>query len=66
MDGSSCSWTRRTPSLVMCDNLNALKSNYQNLAAEIKQAEAEIDFDEWQYEWHDILARHQVAPQTAL
>ena len=48
------------------DQLDALKANYQNLQAQIKQAEDQIAFNERQYERQETLARKQFAPQTAV
>jgi membrane fusion protein, multidrug efflux system len=51
---------------VVRDNLNALKANYQNVQAQIKQAEDQIAFNQLQYQRQETLARQQFAPQTAL
>jgi membrane fusion protein (multidrug efflux system) len=51
---------------VVRDNLNALKANYQNVQAQIKQAEDQIAFNQLQYQRQETLARQQFTPQTAL
>ena len=51
---------------VVRDNLSALKANYQNVQAQIKQAEDQIAFNRLQYQRQETLARQQFAPQTAL
>jgi membrane fusion protein, multidrug efflux system len=51
---------------VVRDNLNALKANYQNVQAQIKQAENQITFNQLQYQRQQILARHQFTPQMSL
>lgn len=51
---------------VVRDNLTALKANYQNVQAQIKQAEDQIAFNQLQYQRQEILARQQFTPQTAL
>ena len=51
---------------VVRDNLTALKANYQNVQAQIKQAEDQIAFNRLQYQRQEILARQQFTPQTAL
>jgi membrane fusion protein, multidrug efflux system len=51
---------------VVRDNLNALKANYQNVAAQIKHAEDQIVFNQRQYERQTILARQQFAAQTTV
>jgi membrane fusion protein, multidrug efflux system len=51
---------------VVRDNLNALKANYQNAQAQIKQAEDQIAFNQLQEQRQEILARQQFTPQTAL
>jgi membrane fusion protein (multidrug efflux system) len=48
------------------DNLNALKANYQNVQAQIKQAEDQIAFNQLQYQRQETLARHQFTPQMSL
>jgi membrane fusion protein, multidrug efflux system len=48
------------------DNLNALKANYQNAQAQIKQAEDQIAFNQLQEQRQEILARQQFTPQAAL
>ncbi len=48
------------------DNLDALKANYQNMQAQIVQAQDQIAFNQRQYVRQQILAREQFAPQTAL
>ena len=48
------------------DELNTFKANYRDVQAQIKQAEAQIAFNQLQFERQQILARKQVAPQTAL
>ena len=44
------------------DNLNALKANYQNVQAQIKQAEDQIAFNQLQYQRQETLARQQFTP----
>jgi membrane fusion protein (multidrug efflux system) len=44
---------------VIRDNLNALKANYQNEQAQIKQAEDQIAFNQLQEQRQEILARQQ-------
>ena len=51
---------------VVRDNLNALKANYQNIAAQIKHAEDQTAFNQRQYERQTILARQQFAAQTTV
>ena len=51
---------------VVRDNLNALKANYQNVAAQIKHAEDQIVFNQRQYQRQTILARQQFAAQTTV
>ena len=51
---------------VVRDNLNALKANYQNVQAQIKQAEDQIAFNQLQYQRQETLAQQQFTPQTAL
>jgi membrane fusion protein (multidrug efflux system) len=51
---------------VVRDNLNALKANYQNIQAQIQQAEDQITFNQLQYQRQQILARQQFTPQTAV
>jgi len=51
---------------VVRDNLNALKANYQNVQAQIKQAEDQIAFNQLQYQRQETLARQQFTPQTAV
>jgi membrane fusion protein, multidrug efflux system len=51
---------------VVRDNLNALKANYQNMQARIKQSEDQIAFNQLQYRRQAVLAREQFAAQTAL
>jgi membrane fusion protein (multidrug efflux system) len=51
---------------VVRDNLNALKANYQNVAAQITHAEDQIAFNQLQYQRQSVLAREQFAAQTAL
>ena len=51
---------------IVRDNLNALKANYQNVQAQIKQAEAQIAFNQLQYQRQETLARQQFTPQMAL
>jgi membrane fusion protein, multidrug efflux system len=51
---------------VVRDNLNALKANYQNVAAQIKHAEDQIAFNQRQYERQAILAHQQFAAQTTV
>jgi membrane fusion protein (multidrug efflux system) len=51
---------------VVHDNLNALKANYQNVAAQIKHAADQIVFNQRQYERQTILARQQFATQTTV
>jgi membrane fusion protein, multidrug efflux system len=51
---------------IVRDNLNALKANYQNIQAQIKQSEDQIAFNLLQYQRQSILAREQFAAQTAL
>ena len=51
---------------VVRDNLNALKANYQNVAAQIKHAADQIVFNQRQYERQTILARQQFAAQTTV
>ena len=41
---------------VVRDNLNALKANYQNVQAQIKQAEDQIGYNQLQYQRQEILA----------
>jgi membrane fusion protein, multidrug efflux system len=48
------------------DQLDALKANYRNVQAQIKQADDQIAFNQLQYQRQQILARQQVSPQTAL
>jgi membrane fusion protein (multidrug efflux system) len=48
------------------DNLNALKANYQNVQAQIKQAEDQIAFNQLQYQRKETLARQQFTPQMSL
>ena len=48
------------------DNLNALKANYQNVQAQIKQAEDQIAFNQLQYQRQETLARQQFTPQMSL
>ena len=48
------------------DQLNALKANYRDVQAQIKQAEDQIAFNQLQFERQQVLARKQVTPQTAL
>ncbi len=48
------------------DNLDALKANYQNMQAQIVQAQDQIAFNQRQYKRQQILAKEQFAPQTAL
>jgi membrane fusion protein, multidrug efflux system len=48
------------------DNLNALKANYQNVQAQIKQAEDQIAFNQLQEQRQETLARQQFTPQMAL
>jgi membrane fusion protein (multidrug efflux system) len=51
---------------VVRDNLNALKANYQNVAAQIKHAADQIAFNQRQYERQTILAHQQFAAQTTV
>jgi membrane fusion protein (multidrug efflux system) len=51
---------------IVSDNLTALKANYQNVQAQIKQAEDQIAFNQLQYQRQQILARQQFTPQTSL
>jgi len=51
---------------IVRDNLNALKANYQNVQAQIKQAEDQIAFKQLQYQRQETLARQQFTPQMAL
>jgi membrane fusion protein, multidrug efflux system len=51
---------------VVRDNLNALKANYQNVQAQIKQAEDQIAFNQLQEQRQETLARQQFTPQMAL
>ncbi len=51
---------------VVRDNLNSLKANYDQVQAQIKQAQEQIAFDELQFRRQQTLARQQFAPQTAL
>ena len=51
---------------VVRDNLNALKANYQNVQAQIKQAEDQIAYNQLQYQRQEILARQQFTPQTSV
>jgi membrane fusion protein (multidrug efflux system) len=51
---------------VVGDNLNALKANYQNVQAQIKQAEDQIAFNQLQEQRQETLARQQFTPQMAL
>jgi membrane fusion protein (multidrug efflux system) len=51
---------------VVRDNLNALKANYQNVQAQIKQAEDQIAFNQLQYQRQETLARQQFTPQMSL
>jgi membrane fusion protein, multidrug efflux system len=51
---------------VVRDNLNALKANYRQVQAQIKQAQDQVAFDELQFQRQQVLAREQFAPQTAL
>jgi membrane fusion protein (multidrug efflux system) len=51
---------------VVRDNLNALKANYRQIQAQIKQAQDQVAFDELQFRRQQVLAREQFAPQTAL
>ena len=51
---------------VVRDNLNALKANYQNVAAQIKHAADQIVFNQRQYERQTILAHQQFAAQTTV
>ena len=51
---------------VVHDNLNALKANYQNVAAQIKHAADQIAFNQRQYERQTILAHQQFAAQTTV
>jgi len=51
---------------VVRDNLSALKANYQNIQAQIQQAEDQITFNQLQYQRQQILARQQFTPQTAV
>ncbi len=51
---------------VVRDNLNALKANYQDMQARIKQSEDQIAFNQLQYRRQAVLAREQFAAQTAL
>jgi membrane fusion protein (multidrug efflux system) len=48
------------------DKLNALKANYQNVQAQIKQAEDQIAFNQLQYQRQETLARQQFTPQMSL
>jgi membrane fusion protein (multidrug efflux system) len=51
---------------VIADNFNALKENYRNVQAQITHAEDQVVFDQLQYQRQSVLAREQVAAQTAL
>ena len=51
---------------VVRDNLNALKANYQNVQAQIKQAEDQIGYNQLQYQRQETLARQQFTPQMSL
>jgi membrane fusion protein, multidrug efflux system len=51
---------------IVSDNLTALKANYQNVQAQIKQAEAQIAFNQLQYQRQETLARQQFTPQMSL
>jgi membrane fusion protein (multidrug efflux system) len=51
---------------VVRDNLNALKANYQNVQAQIKQAEDQIAYNQLQYQRQEVLARQQFTPQMSL
>jgi membrane fusion protein, multidrug efflux system len=51
---------------VVRDDINAMKANYQNLGAQITQAQDQIAFNKLQYKRELMLARQQFAPQTAL
>ena len=51
---------------VVRDNLNALKANYQNVQAQIKQAEDQIAYNQLQYQRQETLARQQFTPQMSL
>jgi membrane fusion protein (multidrug efflux system) len=51
---------------VIRDNLNALKANYQNMQAQIVQAQDQVTYNQRQYMRQLTLARDQFAPQTAV
>src|SRR5271154_5506112 len=51
---------------VVRDNLNALKANYHNVQAQIKQAEDQIGYNRLQYQRQETLARQQFTPQMSL
>ena len=51
---------------VVRDNLNALKANYQNVQAQIKQAEDQIAFNQLQYQRQETLVRQQFTPQMSV
>src|SRR5438270_7738042 len=51
---------------IVRDNLNALKANYQNVQAQIKQAEDQIAFNQLQYQRQETLVRQQFTPQTSV
>ena len=51
---------------IVSDNLAALKANYQNVQAQKKQAEAQIAFNQLQYQRQETLARQQFTPQMSL
>ena len=51
---------------VVRDNLNALKANYQNVQAQIKQAEDQIAYNQLQYQRQETLVRQQFTPQMSV
>jgi hypothetical protein len=51
---------------IVRDNLTALKANYQNVEAQIKQAEDQIAFNQLQYQRQETLARQQFTPQNVI
>lgn len=51
---------------VVRQNLNALKANYQNVEAQIRQAQEQLAFNQRQYQRALILNRQGYSPQTTL
>ncbi|HZT88764.1 MAG TPA: HlyD family secretion protein [Stellaceae bacterium] len=51
---------------IVRENLTALKANYRNIEAQIRQAQDQLAYNQRQYQRAEILARQGVAAQTTL